>query len=137
MNNYPKIIGIGIDIIEVTRIASSCQKWVDRFEQRIYTQKERNYCGKPPLRYQRLAARFAAKEATFKALGTGLINGMQWTDIEVLPDELGKPIITLLNETKRYAETIGVSDQMITLSHTNDYAVANVILFGYPSTTKT
>ena len=137
MNNYPKIIGIGIDIIEVTRIASSCQKWVDRFEQRIYTQKERNYCGKPPFRYQRLAARFAAKEATFKALGTGLINGMQWTDIEVLPDELGKPIITLLNETKRYAETIGVSDQMITLSHTNDYAVANVILFGYPSTIKT
>ena len=137
MNNYPKIIGIGIDIIEVTRIASSCQKRVDRFEQRIYTQKERNYSGKPPLRYQRLAARFAAKEATFKALGTGLINGMQWTDIEVLPDELGKPIITLLNETKRYAETIGVSDQMITLSHTNDYAVANVILFGYPSTIKT
>ena len=137
MNNYPKIIGIGIDIIEVTRIASSCQKWVDRFEQRIYTQKERSYCGKPPLRYQRLAARFAAKEATFKALGTGLINGMQWTDIEVLPDELGKPMITLLNETKRYAETIGVSDQMITLSHTNDYAVANVILFGYPSIIKT
>ena len=137
MNNYPKIIGIGIDIIEVTRIASSCQKWVDRFEQRIYTQKERNYWGEPPLRYQRLAARFAAKEATFKALGTGLINGMQWTDIEVLPDELGKPIITLLNETKRYAETIGVSEQMITLSHTNDYAVANVILFGYPSTIKT
>ena len=62
---------------------------------------------------------------------------MQWTDIEVLPDELGKPIITLLNETKRYAETIGVSDQMITLSHTNDYAVANVIVFGYPLTIKT
>ena len=90
MNNYPKIIGIGIDIIEVTRIASSCQKRVDRFEQRIYTQKERNYCGEPPLRYQRLAARFAAKEATLKALGLCL-GAMALYDIEVVRESSGRP----------------------------------------------
>jgi len=136
MNSYPKIIGIGIDIIEVHRIASSCQKWNHRFERRIYTQGECSYSGQPPLRYQRLAARFAAKEAAFKALGSGLIDDMRWTDIEILPNELGKPMMTLFNGTKRYAEKIGVTEHMITLSHTADYAVANVILLGYPSTTK-
>jgi holo-[acyl-carrier protein] synthase len=136
-NSQTCIVGIGIDIIEVDRITASCQRWGTRFEQRIYTIGELNYSGEPPLRYQKLATRFAAKEATFKALGTGLINDIGWKDVEVLPDKLGKPILTLSNGAKRYAEKIGVTDNMITLSHTAYYAIANVILLGHPEQVET
>jgi holo-[acyl-carrier protein] synthase len=73
-----KIQGIGIDIIEVERIKRLSLRWGSKFEHRVYTPQELTYCGKTPTRYARLAARFAAKEATLKALGTGLTVGMYW-----------------------------------------------------------
>ena len=123
-----KIYGIGIDIVEVTRIQEAAQRWGTRFEERIYTHQELTYCGDTPARYWRLAARFAAKEATLKALGTGLTTGMCWQDVEVQADALGKPQIVLHGEVERYAHAQKISTAFVSMSHTKMYAVAQVTL---------
>ena len=128
---YPVLIrGIGTDIAEVARIRSASSRWGDRFERRIYTPEEIKYCGATDIRYQRLAARFAAKEAAFKALGTGLRLGMWWHDVSVITDELGKPELLLNGRARQHADSLGVSQTFVTLAHTDNYAVANVILWG-------
>ena len=128
---YPVLIrGIGIDIVEVTRIRSASIRWGDRFEKRIYTPEEIRYCGVTDVRYQRLAARFAAKEAVFKALGTGLRPGMWWHDVSVITGGLGKPELVLNGRARQHADSLGVSQTFVTLAHTDNYAVANVILWG-------
>ena len=123
-----KIYGIGIDIVEVTRIQEASHRWGARFEQRIYTHQELAYCGDTAARYWRLAARFAAKEATLKALGTGLTTGMRWRDVEIQPDAVGKPEIVLHGEVERYAHEQNISAVFVSMSHTNAYAVAQVTL---------
>ncbi len=123
-----KIYGIGIDIVEVTRIQEASRRWGARFEQRIYTHQELTYCGDNPSRYWRLAARFAAKEATLKALGTGLTTGMRWQDVEIQADGVGKPEIVLHGEVQRYAHEHNISSVFVSMSHTNTYAVAQVTL---------
>ena len=123
-----KIYGIGIDIVEVTRIQEASRRWGARFEQRIYTHQELIYCGDTPSRYWRLAARFAAKEATLKALGTGLTTGMRWQDVEIQSDAVGKPEIVLHGEVRRYAQEQNISSVFVSMSHTNVYAVAQVTL---------
>ncbi len=128
---YPVLIrGIGIDIVEVTRVRSASIRWGDRFEKRIYTPEEIRYCGVTDVRYQRLAARFAAKEAVFKALGTGLRPGMWWHDVSVITGGLGKPELVLKGRARQHADSLGVSQTFVTLAHTDNYAVANVILWG-------
>ena len=123
-----KIQGIGIDIVEVERIRDASRRWGARFEQRVYTQQELTYCGDTPSRYWRLAARFAAKEATFKALGTGLTTGMRWRDIEIQADAVGKPELILHGEVQRYAHERNINAIFVSMSHTNVYAVAQVTL---------
>ena len=123
-----KIYGIGIDIVEVTRIQEASRRWGTRFEQRVYTHQELTYCGDTPSRYWRLAARFAAKEATLKALGTGLTTGMRWRDVEIQADAVGKPEIVLHGEVQRYAHERNISTAFVSMSHTNAYAVAQVTL---------
>lgn len=122
------IQGIGIDIVEVERIRDASRRWGARFEERVYTQQELVYCGDTPSRYWRLAARFAAKEAALKALGTGLTTGMRWQDVEIQADALGKPELILHGEVQRYARERNISATFVSLSHTNDYAVAHVTL---------
>jgi len=123
-----QIQGIGIDIIEVERIRRVSLQWRGRFEQRVYTQRELAYCGETPARYVRLAARFAAKEATLKALGTGLTVGMCWQDVEICTNAMGKPELVLHGQVKRYAASLGIGATFVSLSHTVDYAVAQVTL---------
>ena len=123
-----KIQGIGIDIVEVERIREASRRWGARFEQRVYTQQELAYCGDAPTRYWRLAARFAAKEAALKALGTGLITGMRWQDVEVQANAVGKPELVLHGEVLRYANKCNISSIFVSMSHTNAYAVAQVTL---------
>ena len=122
------IQGIGIDIIEIERIRRMSLQWGARFEQRVYTPHERAYCGETPIRYARLATRFAAKEATLKALGTGLITGMSWQDVEIRANAAGKPVLVLHGEVKRYAAELGIVTSFVSLSHAVDYAVAQVTL---------
>ena len=126
--HYQTIQGIGIDIVEVERIRDASRRWGTRFEQRVYTQQELTYCGNTPSRYWRLAARFAAKEAAFKALGTGLTTGMRWQDIEIRADAAGKPELILHGEVQRYAYERNINAIFVSMSHTNVYAVAQVTL---------
>lgn len=114
---------LGIDVAEVPRIVAALDRWGDRFLQRIYTERERARYAHKPLS---LAARFAAKEAVMKALGTG-VRGVGWKDIEVLPDPRGKPTLTLHARGALRAEQLGITLWEITLTHSRDIAIASVI----------
>ena len=124
------IIGIGIDIIQNERIAQSLERFGDRFVHRLFTDVEAKYCedsAKPEIHY---AARFAAKEATLKALGTGLVGDMRWHDVEVMSYSSGQPHLRLSGSVANCANQMGVSQMLLSLSHTENYAIANVILLG-------
>jgi holo-[acyl-carrier protein] synthase len=122
------IVGIGIDLVEVPRIAKALSRWGDRFESRIFTEKEMNYCNSKKDRSQRLACRFAAKEALLKALGTGWRYGINWKEIEVINDELGKPSILLSGRTEEFSQQIGVKNIFLSITSTENYGAAQVIL---------
>lgn len=114
---------VGIDIIELKRIAMVVERWGDRFLQRIYTPQELAYCrGRIP----QLAARFAAKEAVMKALGTG-IRGVGWKEIEVQRQRGRGPTITLHGRAKLKAEAIMIEEIAISISHSRDSAVVSVV----------
>jgi len=122
------IIGIGLDIVEVSRIKSALTRWGGKFERRVFTSNEITYCNDKQDRFQRLACRFAAKEAFLKALGTGWQRGTEWTEIEVSNDELGKPFIILSGKTERISRQLGVSNIFLSISSTENYGAAQVIL---------
>ncbi len=124
------ILGIGVDHVEVERLKDICVRWSDKFEKRVFTKGELDYCNNKGSRYQSLACRFAAKEAIFKALGTGWSFGLRWQDVEVVNDSLGKPNISLTGGAQRFAEQLGVKKTFLSLSHTKQYAVAYVVLEG-------
>ncbi|HEY9115285.1 MAG TPA: holo-ACP synthase [Bacteroidales bacterium] len=122
------IFGIGTDIIEVKRMENRLAD-NDALKQKIYTPAEQLYCDEGNVtRFQRFAARFAAKEAFFKALGTGYRYGMAFHEIEVMNDELGKPYIVLHGKVKEYLEKEGVSIIHLTISHVKEMASAFVVL---------
>ena len=113
----------GIDIIEIPRIERVIARWGDRFLNRIYTPKELAFCaGKP----NRLAARFAAKEAASKALGLG-IRGIAWKEIEVVRRRGHPPALRLHGRAARRAEFLKITQLSISISHSRDYAVASVV----------
>ncbi len=121
------IFGHGIDIIEISRIQKAIER-SNRFKTKIYTANEILYCESKASKYQAFAARFAAKEAFFKAIGTGWAKGIQWTDIEVLNNDLGKPNLILYNNAKCYLTQNNINHTHISLSHLKDIAIASVIL---------
>ncbi len=116
-------VEVGIDVIEIERIAAVLDKHGERFLKRIFTPRERERYGQRPAE---LAARFAAKEATMKALGTG-IRGVRWRDIETLPNRRGKPILVLHNTAKARAELLGFRHFAISLTHSRSDATAIVV----------
>jgi holo-[acyl-carrier protein] synthase len=97
------------------------------FLERVYTQKELDYAGDCKKTVERLAGRFAAKEAVLKLMGTGLRGKMQWTDIEVLNDELGRPAVRLSGEVERLAAQKGIEQITISITHTADMAMASAV----------
>lgn len=121
------ILGHGIDIASIPRIERSLDRFGDRFLERCFTQRERDYAASHKHAATRLAGRFAAKEAVFKALGTGWRTGISWTDIEILPLPTGEPTITLHGLAANIAQDRGITHWMISISHTGDYAVASAI----------
>lgn len=122
------MIAHGVDITEVSRIAEMIAQHGDRFWSRVFTLDERAYCEAHPRRTtEHAAARFAAKEAALKCLGTGWRNGLAWTDIEVRRDELGKPSLHLSGEASRLAALLAISRWHVSLSHTSSQAIASVI----------
>ncbi len=116
-------LGVGVDIVEIERVAAVVARWGRRFLERVYTAAELAYCRD---RTPELAARFAGKEAISKALGTG-IRGLAWRDLEILADPLGKPIVRLHGRAGKRALAIGLSQFAISLSHSRDFAVAMVV----------
>jgi holo-[acyl-carrier protein] synthase len=122
------IIAIGTDAIEVERIARAVDhpQWGERFRQRIFTTGEIAYCLKRARYAESFAARFAAKEAVMKALGTGYGRGVWWRDIEVVRDR-GRPGIVLYNGALARAEAIGATRWHLSLTHTAGQALAHVV----------
>ncbi len=117
------MLSTGVDIIEISRIAAVLERYGDRFLHRIYTAGELEYCrGRP----SKLASRFAAKEATMKALGTG-VRGVGWRDIEVTRALSGAPSILLHGRARSRAECLGVLEISISMSDSQDNAVAFVV----------
>ncbi len=122
------ILGIGTDIIEVSRIRSSFEKFGERFLGRILLPGETEYClsHKDPAPF--IAARFAAKEAISKAFGTGIGGSLGWLDMEVRRRESGEPFVELHGKGRELLGTRGASRIFLTLSHTNEHATATAVL---------
>jgi len=122
------IVGTGIDIAEVPRIAESIERFGERFLRRVFTEGEIRYCDSKANRIERYAARFAAKEAAMKALGTGWNRGVRWRDIEVVRQPGGRPTITFRGKAEEFAAQLGAKNVALSLSHTPEQAIASVIL---------
>ncbi|ABF43518.1 phosphopantethiene--protein transferase domain protein [Candidatus Koribacter versatilis Ellin345] len=122
------ILGTGIDIVEVPRIAQSIQRFGDRFLGRIYTPAEIRYCQSKANAVERFAARFAAKEAAMKAIGTGMRGGVTWHDFEVGREPGGRPTMVFHGKAAQVAQGLGGRRAHLSVSHTEQYAVASVIL---------
>ena len=122
------IVGTGIDIAEVPRIRHSIERFGDRFLRRIFTEGEIRYCDSKANRLERYAARFAAKEAAMKALGTGWSRGVRWRDCEVVRLPGGRPTMSFHGKAGEFAVRLGVKNAALSLSHTSEQAIAQVIL---------
>ena len=114
---------VGVDIVEIERVESAIKQWGDRFLNRIYTEAELEICRN---RFLSLAARFAAKEAVMKVLGTGG-RGIAWREIEVLTDDDGKPSVKLYGKAQNKAKELNLQEVSISLSDSKQYAVAVAI----------
>jgi holo-[acyl-carrier protein] synthase len=122
------IVGSGIDIAEVPRIANSIERFGDRFLRRVFTEGEIRYCDAKANRVERYAARFAAKEAAMKAIGTGWNYGVAWRDVEVCRMAGGRPTITFHGKAAEFAAKLGTKHIALSLSHAEQFAIAQVIL---------
>jgi holo-[acyl-carrier protein] synthase len=122
------IVGTGIDIAEVQRIRQAIERFGERFLRRVFTDEEMRYCDSKANRIERYAARFAAKEAAMKALGTGWNHGIRWRDVEVRRQPGGRPTILFHGKAAEFAARLGAVHVALSLSHTAEQAIAQVIL---------
>lgn len=122
------IVGTGIDVVEVPRVAAAMQRFGRRFVERIFTENEIRYCDSKANPAERYAARFAAKEAGMKALGTGWNHGVRWRDLEVQRARGGRPTLVLSGKAAEFARQLGAVRTQISLTHTAAEAIAHVIL---------
>ena len=124
------VIGIGVDVIECSRIQRSIERFGDRFLHRVFTDGEIEYSMAMKFPERHLAARFAGKEAASKAFGTGIGKAMGWRNLDIRKKKSGEPFLVFSGPTEALAAERGVTSALITLSHTENYAVACVILEG-------
>src|ERR1700756_4419659 len=122
------IVGTGIDIAEVPRVAQAIRRFGDKFLRRVFTDGEIRYCDSKANREERYAARFAAKEAAMKALGTGWNHGVRWRDCEVVRMPGGRPSIAFHGVAGEFAAKLCVKHASLSISHTAEQAIAQVIL---------
>jgi holo-[acyl-carrier protein] synthase len=131
------IVGTGVDIAEVARIGAAVERYGERFLKRVFTPEEIRYCTSKANTGERLAARFAAKEAAIKAIGTGLRHGVTWQDVEVVRQSGGRPGLRLSGKAAEFAAALGCKRIHLSLSHTEEQAIAYVILEGEPESLST
>jgi holo-[acyl-carrier protein] synthase len=124
------IVGTGVDLCEVPRIAAAISRFGARFLKRVFTERERAYCESKANRVERYAARFAAKEAAMKAIGTGQSRGVTWQDLEVSHLPGGRPTVLFHGRAEEFYQKLGVKRVALSLSHTEQTAIAHVILEG-------
>jgi holo-[acyl-carrier protein] synthase len=124
------VVGLGLDLVEVSRIRALLEKSGDRFKERVFTDAEVMYCDSCADGAMHYAARFAAKEAVAKALGTGFTSGVSWRDIEVLRSEGGVPSVRLHGGAAVAGEALRVVKVLVTLTHTMTAAAASAVLLG-------
>jgi holo-[acyl-carrier protein] synthase len=122
------ILGTGIDIVEIDRVARSIERFGDRFLQRIFTEGEIAYCSRKKNAAESYAARFAAKEAGAKALGTGIQHGVSWQELEVRREPGGRPTLHLSGRAGQIAARMGVGHVSLSLTHSTNLAMASVHL---------
>src|SRR3989440_12140815 len=122
------IVGTGIDIADVHRVAEAMERFGNRFLHRVFTEGEMRYCDSKANRVERFAARFAAKEAGMKALGTGWNHGVRWRDLEVRRQPGGRPTLMFHGKAAAFATELGVQHVALSLTHTAAEAIAQVIL---------
>ncbi len=116
---------VGVDMVEIDRVRGVLQRHRQRFRARVFTPAELAVCRDRP---DRLAVRFAAKEATMKALGTGA-RGVAWREVEVLPDRRGKPLLFLHGRARKRARALGLAALDVSLTHSREHAMATVVAF--------
>ncbi len=122
------IVGSGIDLVEIRRIQQSMDRHGKRFLDRVYTAAEQAYCLSKRNSAESLAARFAAKEAGAKALGTGISYGVSWLEIEVVREPSGRPTLRFQGRAAQFAERLGVVRTAVSITHTADLAMASVVI---------
>jgi len=122
------IVGTGIDIAEVERVAASIQRFGKRFLERVFTPEEIRYCESKANRAERYAGRFAAKEAAMKAIGTGWSRGIRWQDIEVTRAPGGRPTVAFHGKAAEFFHRLGAARTQLSITHTQQLAMAQVIL---------
>jgi holo-[acyl-carrier protein] synthase len=122
------IVGSGIDLTEIGRIQQSMDRYGQRFLDRVYTAAEQAYCLRKRKSAESFAARFAAKEAGAKALGTGISYGVNWLEIEVVREASGRPTLRFHGRAAEFAARLGATRAALSLTHTNDLAMASVLL---------
>jgi holo-[acyl-carrier protein] synthase len=118
--------GIGVDIVEIARVRAALER-TPRFRERVFTEQERAYCDRRANPYASYAGCFAAREAVLKALGCGFGDGVGWQDVSVGHDEKGRPLALLAGRARAIAEEQGVVEMYLSISHTQDVAVANAV----------
>lgn len=129
------VVAHGIDLVEIERIERMEREHAERFIDRCFSLAERDGADeRPKRRHEFLAGRFAAKEAVLKALGSGWSGGIRWTDVEVVNERSGRPVVRLEGEAARIAAQQGVTEWVISISHTAGLAMASVIGLGDSST---
>jgi holo-[acyl-carrier protein] synthase len=122
-----EIIAHGIDLVDFPRIEDMLKKHGERFLDRIFTAAEQEYARANKNSIEKLAGRFAAKEAILKLLGTGWRGKIAWTDIEVVNTETGQPMVNLSGEVKKIAENLGVTQISVSITHTANFAIASAV----------
>lgn len=122
------ILGSGIDLIEIARIQQSLERYGQRFLDRVYTPAEQAFCLRKRKAAESLAARFAAKEAAAKALGTGIARGVNWLEIEVVRERGERPTLRFHGRAREIAAHLGVAHGALSITHSADLAMASVVL---------
>ena len=123
-----RIIGTGLDATEIARIADTIERYGDRFIHRVFTEGEIAYCRRKRDSASSFAARFAAKEAAMKAIGTGKSHGVLWKDVEVVRGQFGAPQLAFHGAARQFFDRLGATKGLITITHTNDLAIVHVML---------
>lgn len=122
------IVGVGIDIVDVARIRNMAEVYGERFLKRVFSEDELAYCMRFSDPFPHLAARWAAKEAVTKALGTGFSRGVTWKSVHIVHAPNGEPMVMLTGTAQKIAASLGVKKVWLSLSHTRDYAAAVAVM---------